>query len=46
MFTVIVILLDPGEEVVGVLDAGANNGWIQAIRSALVPVARRSKREQ
>ena len=33
VFAVIVILLDPGKEVVGVLDAGANNGWIRAITS-------------
>ena len=46
VYAVVVILFDPGEEVVGVLDAGANNGWIWAIRSALVPVASSPRREQ
>ena len=43
---VIVVALDGVEEVVGALDAGANNGWIRETRSALVPVASKPKREQ
>ena len=41
VFTVVVMLLNSGEEVVEVLNAGANNGWIGTIRSALVPVTSR-----
>ena len=40
------VALDDVEEVVGALDAGANNGWIRATRSALVPVASKPRRKQ
>ena len=46
MLATVDVALDDVEEVVGALDAGANNGWIRATRSALVPVASKPRREQ
>lgn len=46
VFTVVLMVLDPSEEVVGALDAVASGGWIRVIRSALVLVAKTPKQEQ